>query len=579
MRTGLISALMLLLPSGVLAAAYVEYAPDYSEPTTVQVGSTVTQAFKPLNDRLAAVEVWVSTGGVPASLQASLVNASGSVVSSAVVSLGAIADTSGGTRTRITFPAQIAVSGEQTYRLNLTPSGSAVKLYYSTSVAIAPGSGDGASSYSHGAAVVNGAEQGYSYKFALIENNESTNPVINNVQLSQPAIGQAVITFRSSEPVDTQTVYGTKAVPWTGEYTPCLPDIAVCAVTLKPTPGTAYTYSLTARDSWGNAATIDGSFTAIGAGPAGGATATPTSIPTQTPTPTETILINDGTDPTIINPRLVSLTATDATFAWTTDEAASSWVVILVLPELTAWSYVFDNTAELEHYIPIDNLPSDQYLRGRITSTDQFGNFSTVNIDFKTPAVGEVSSPQPSPSFSVVPTPSGSTSPTPLVTPSTTVAPSGTTAPETSASPSPTAVAYPSTSSEPGIISWPPAGGGGVGGYRIDIFDADGNLITTITVGADITSVPLPDGLPEGARIIIYADRGGAFEKVADPVTVTDRPYTAGPSPLLTPVLTIVGGTLLLAALIAAWVWQRRKQKVAVNASISTGLGGGSQAV
>jgi hypothetical protein len=116
-----------------------------------------------------------------------------------------------------------------------------------------------------------------------------------------------------------------------------------------------------------------------------------------------------------------------------------------------------------------------------------------------------------------------------------------------------------------------------VDGYRIDIFDEFGNLITTITVGADVTSVPLPDGLPAGARIIIYANRDGAFEKVAAPFGVTDRPYVPGTSPLLTPVLILVGGGTLLAALIVAWIQQRRKQRITVDTSISTGLGGGSR--
>ena len=117
-----------------------------------------------------------------------------------------------------------------------------------------------------------------------------------------------------------------------------------------------------------------------------------------------------------------------------------------------------------------------------------------------------------------------------------------------------------------------------MGGYRIDIFDEFGNLITTINVGPGVTSAPLPDGLPAGARIIIYADRGGAFEKIGPPIMVTDRPFVPGTSPLLTPVLVIVGGSTLLVALIVAWVWQRRRSRVAIKATTSIGLGGGPTA-
>jgi hypothetical protein len=54
-----------------------------------------------------------------------------------------------------------------------------------------------------------------------------------------------------------------------------------------------------------------------------------------------------------------------------------------------------------------------------------------------------------------------------------------------------------------------------VNGYRVDVIGADGVLIRSITT--DITTVELGE-LPEGARVIVYADRGdGLFEKIVEP--------------------------------------------------------------
>jgi hypothetical protein len=279
---------------------------------------------------------------------------------------------------------------------------------------------------------------------------------------------------------------------------------------------------------------------------------------------------------------MMSLTSGAATFAWTTNEPASSWLVILILPELTAWSGTLDNSLELEHYMTIRNLNADTYMRARITSADQFGNSSTVNIDFKTPATDEVfesvppgasTTPTPTPSYSIVPStsPSGSVSPTPpLPSDSPSQTPTGT----ATNTPSPSVIAYPSTSTEPGVITWQPAPGD-VDGYRIDIFDANNNLIDSLYVSADKNAVALPAGVGEGARIIVYADRGGAFEKVGPPVTLTQRPSAS--DYLETSPLALAGGGILIIALTGAWLYVRHKQKVAATPT-TIGLGIGPRA-
>jgi len=592
MRRLLIAGLLLLaglLPSGVRAAPYFEFAPDFSTPLSVTAGTTVSQIFAPLNDRLAVIDLWLSTSGVPAGLEISVQNASGTTVASRTVALSGIADSAGGTRTSIVLPSQISVSGGDAYRLNITATGATVRLYRSASIAAVPGSGgDSGAAYQYGTAVVGDVEQGYSFKFALTEAAETTVPVVSSAQVTHPSIGQAVLNFNASEPVDVRVVYGTRSTAWTGQYTPCLPGITTCSVRMPVTPGTTYSYAASVKDSWGTTAVYNGSFTAIGSGPAetaGTPTATPTpttpttATPTPSSSPTNTPPPNDGIAPIIINPRILGVSPTSVTVAWTTDEAADSSVIMV-----GEGKYVFDPTLELEHFMTIGGLTPDFYYRMRLSSSDYWGNYSDVLIIFTTPLTSDptettIGSPTPTPSYTVViPTgslpPPASSSPTPVLSPS--GAPTPTASSVSTGTPSPTAVAYPSTSSEPGIISWP-AAGSGVGGYRIDIFDEFGNLITTITVGADVTSIPLPGGLPAGARIIVYANRDGAFEKVADPFTVTDRPYAPPTSSLLTSVLVFVGGGTLLAALIYVWVRERRKQRTKVDASISTGLGGGSR--
>jgi hypothetical protein len=456
---------------------------------------------------------------------------------------------------------------------------------------------------------VNGEEQGYSFKFALTEAAETTAPVASEVVVLQPAIGQAMLSFRASEPVDVQVTYGSRTVPWTGQFNPCLPGIIVCNIYLPVTPGITYAYSMTLKDAWGNTSITQGSFTAVGQGPADStATPTPSAVPSGAPPPSSSTLmptqtapapVNDKTPPVISSPRLLGVSPMSATVAWSTDEGADSSVIMV-----GEGIYAFDATLEMEHYMTISGLSPDWYYRMRVSSSDYWGNYSDVLIIFVTPltdtpttstVVGPPGSsptvtPSPTPSYTVVIPPSqlpppttpppSSASPTASPTSSTVTPPTASPTVGASASPAtsptPSVVAYPSTSTAPGEIHWPPADGD-YDGYRIDIFDEFGNLITTLTAGKDATSIQLPAGIGNGARVIVYADRGGAFEKVGM-TTVTDRPPETTGLSYTTSIVIIGAGVVFLAGLIGAWVWERRRQKVAVSAETVIGLGGGPQA-
>lgn len=470
------------------AALYYEFNPDYSQSLLVATSDTVSEVFLPLNDFLGALDFWVSNASSSGDVTFTLYNPSGTAMAERTIAVLPIGDDAVGKRLHVNLPVQFAVTGNAPYRVRIATTNPTLRLYYADSTQLIAHNGSPVAAYAGGLARIGTNDMGFSFKFALYENQESVPPQLTGVTVNQISPDQTTITFNANEPVDRHVQYGGQTIDFDGDYTSCAPTISVCTVTLAVSPGTTYTFTLTVKDVWGNQAAATGTFTTLSDNSPQTPTPTPviTAPSTSTPIPTATP-IPDSTAPIISNLRIVSLAPRTATFAWTTNEAANSTVVVQFLPDLINAGGNLDDTQELEHFIVVNNLPSDAALRAFISSFDGTGNKGAAFVDFVSPhdAAG----------------------------PGTTTTPSPT--------PVPPVVTGPPDSP---TISWtPPASGPPTDGYRIDVFDAANNLVKTITVPAGQLSVALGT-LPIGEnRIVIYADNDGTFEKVAAPIPVVVR--------------------------------------------------------
>lgn len=471
------------------AAVYYEFNPDYAQSLLVASSEQPSEVFLPLNEYLGGFDFWISTGGQSGEATFTLRNAAGAQLAQRTVALPPINDSESGTRFHVNLTSQLAVNGTAAYSISVSSALPTLRLYYATQNRLLAHNDVPVPAYTGGLARLGTEDQGFSFKFALYENSETKAPILSSVGTAQTVIDTVLLSFNADEPVDFRVQYNGTLSDWTGSYTACLPTVEICTRALTVTPDTEYDYTLTVRDVWGNQTVFTGSFVSLGYGqtptPTPSATATTTPGPSASATPTPP---PDTTGPVVTNLRVVNLAPTSAGFAWTTNEAANSTVVVQLTPVFITVGGNSDATLELEHLITVGSLEPDTYYRARITTADSQNNTTTALLTFLTPQ-----------NISSTPTPSPGATPTD--------------------SPTPTVTAQ--GSEDAPIVTWSgPASGEPSGGYRVDIFDENNQLIKTIIVPAGTHFIQLTD-VPEGQqRIVVYANNDGVFEKVASPTTV-----------------------------------------------------------
>jgi hypothetical protein len=253
-------------------------------------------------------------------------------------------------------------------------------------------------------------------------------------------------------------------------------------------------------------------------------------VPSAPPTYVQQIAIS--------NARVVSVTATTVTIAWSTDIAADSRAAIRSqLDPLYVIATGYDPTLELEHTLTVGNLyPSANYFADVFSSQGNELVLTTYTIGFKTlqgqPAAPvQPTAPAQQPTQPAAPPASQpSENPTSNSTPS-----SNTSQPNTSSSGDPEGTTSPTdgeTASPAGVsvgagggggqtsISWnPPAEGEPSGGYRIDIFDRAHNLERQIKVPAGTHTKEVAKLVPGIHHAVVYANNDGVFKKVAPMAT------------------------------------------------------------
>ncbi len=493
LRSLVILVLLFGLISVASAALYLEFHPDHAQSLLVASSGSVEQVFVPANEYFSGMDFWVSDASTASSVTFALLNAAGSTITSRTVTVPSIADSETGTRFHFDWPAQLPVAASAVYRVRIDTASPTLRLYYATTNRVLPHNAPPEAIYSYGTARIDGEDQAYGFLFGLHETTEGSPPQLSNVQVVQETLGQVSILFSANEPVDGKVVVGATTVPYSGEYASCIPGVTACSVSFAVNPGTSYDYTLTVRDVWGNETTVAGTFIALGAGVT--ATPTPTLFVTVSPTTSATPTPTPDTQPPVItNARAAVITATGVTIAWTTNEATNGFVVVQSLPYLINAGGDDDATFELEHAISVEGLEAGEAYRARITTHDIAGNTGIATVDFR------AATPTPPPA-----------SPTP-------------TPPPASPTPTPTIVVdeTPDEGDGGAELTWDePEGGPPANGYRVDIFDANGSLVRSITVtGTSTYTGPLGDG---EYTVIVYSNEDGLYQKVAAPVIVHQR--------------------------------------------------------
>lgn len=490
---------------------YLEFNPDKSVPLRVADVATPYQVFFAQNDFLGGFDVWIANPSSAGTATFALLNEQGSVLTSKTAFISNIAQTQDGTKLHVDFNSQVAVLAGEKYSIRVTSSMPELRLYYSERVQVLSHNAPFVSPYTTGVAKLGSEEQTFSFEYALYETTESSAPIISNIGWTAVSSTEMRADFNANEPIDYKIDYGlsgqgyTQSTNFTGGYQFCADGVGLCSISISVLPNMAYQYTLTVKDSWGNQSQSNGTFIS-----GEGQTPPPTSEPTPavspsvspmlSPTPIETVSPSSPPGPTstpdlsplvISNVRIVSVTDKSAQIAWTTNKAANSYLLISTTFLITVTNDS-DPTMEVEHFLTVPNVlsPSTTYV-AKVTSIDAVNNETSVSIDFTTlpPAIPDVSpAPQSNPSNSITTSYSGSD----------------------------------------GSVSWNPLSGGKASdGYRVDIFDRNGNLIRTINVPAGSDSAGI-SGLSEGEySVIVYSNDKGVFKKVNQPVRLKVGPSAA----------------------------------------------------
>jgi len=517
------SALLFLLPLFIFAQGvnYFEFNPDYFKTKSLNVssGGLLYEIFLPANEFLGGADFWFDNAGSSGLAIFELRDQNNNLITSKNITIPHIDPVSGGQRVHVGWNSQVPVVSNDKYRIKISSALPQLQIYYADRIKFLGHNEPHISDYINGAAEVNGEEQQFSFKYALYESNESSVPLISNIAWAVISENQMRIDFNTNEPVDFRIEYGlsgqdySQTTNWTGEYQFCSEGVATCNLFVNVIPNTAYQYTLTVNDSWGNQNQVNGTFESgqiQTPSPTGEPTLTLTPTPTTslTPTPSDTTpptssptpLPADNIPPAISNLRVVLLTDTSVEIAWTTNEVANSHLLIST-PFLITITDKSDPTMELEHLLKINGgLGANVAYVATVTSIDQGSNKSQSKISFTTlpPIISSnLSSPTPEPS-------NQSNQQSNQVTPS--------------------------SFTSGGLVQWDQSSGGGGGvardGYRVDIFDQEGHLVKTVNVSAgsyDTGSLGLEKG---DYNVIVYANKGeGVFEKIDQPVTLEVKSF------------------------------------------------------
>ena len=564
----------LLVPLFIFAHGtnYIEFNPDSAESLKMIDGAAPSQVFYVQNDFLGGADLWIANPGSSGLATFDLLNDQGYILTSKTVTISTIAQTGNGTRLHVDFGSQIAVLADKKYSIRVVSSMPELQLYYSDRIQVVSHNAPFLSEYITGVGKLGSDEQTFSFKHALYETTESSAPIISNVAWTVISPTQMRVDFNANEPVDYKVEYGpsgqgyTQSVNFAGGYKFCAEGVATCNFVVNVVPNTTYQHILSVKDSWGNQSQTNGTFesgqsqtptpvltpsTSLGPTSSPQATPTPSTSSTSSPqassgpspTSSSTTLPADNTPPIISNLRIVLLTDTSVQIAWTTNEAANSHLLIST-PFFITITDTSDPTMELEHLLKINSGlgPNVAYV-AKVTSIDPGSNESQDSINFTTLPPTYINPPS-----SQQPSQINQTNQSNQTSQTSQGGQSGQ---------SQSSQVTTSSSGSGGYVQWgEPLSGEPSSGYRVDVFNKDGNLVETITVPTSSFGVKILDLKDGDYSIIVYANNDGVFEKIDQPIKLIVSP------PLTQRLLNFWWALIPLLVGLGYMFWRNLKKKV-----------------
>ena len=491
----LLSAFYFLLSIYVVSAAEVkffEFSPDTSSAANFSSASALYQQFKPYNDFISAIDIWLDNEGGSGSASFSLIDSIGASLKSKSITVSKIGKTWGGTKIHVDFGESINVNGSENYKIKMASSLSKLRAYYKNMTELETHNANTYIDSRMGPAYFGTDEQLFYFKFALYENNDNLAPVISNFSLATSS-NSVKISFNANEPVDYKAEFVSldlsdeKTINFSGQYNLCPEGLNFCVIETAIFPDKSYNFSVFIKDEWGNQAQILGFFDA-----------SQISIfnddvnSTSTATSSEEIIyVNPETiPPAISNARISYVSSYSVKASWTTDKASRSRMIVsLDSAGNQIVADVYDNAYELEHTLnSYSGLNPDTQYFATIAAFNPLGNFSAQILEFKTPKIEDSPPPQPPEqpqeenNLDVLISENENNNDESLIN-----------------------------------ISWQAPQNEPSNGYRIDIFNSAHKLVDQIIASSGIHSATLSGLAPGNYTIIVYTDNNGIFEKIAEP--------------------------------------------------------------
>ena len=504
-------ALLIAFPETAYAAEikYFEFGTVFSSNSiTAAEVSAPSGHFKPLNDFISGVDVWLDNPGVAGTLTINLRKVSSNeLLASKPVEVPNIPYVWGGKRVHAKFSSAVPVASTNEYKIDLITSAPDVRIYYSDLVDIQQHD----SSYTLNQAVLPSYlgldEQSFAFKFALYEDNDTSNPVVTSAAASVLSPAETEISFHANEPVDSRVLFAPSGqtlqngTAFKGFYTQCNSGLDPCKTKITTEPDISYDYRIVAKDEWGNESSSNGAFVSL-----------------KGPEEPNKVEIGPGVQEAlaISNARITSVYSNSVSVAWSTSVAANSNILVSKVTgsAVQVVTGAVDNTYELEHLLTTSAAltPKTNYI-AKITSIALNGNDATYELSFVTAE------------SAVLPPEDKKTGPEDAT--NTTSAGKE----EASVEKASEITVTVDTSGDSATVSlgWnAPEGGAPSDGYRIDIFDADNNLALSLT--SETNSIDIEGLAPGNYKAIVYSNNAGFFEKIGDPVYFSvpglDKPFS-----------------------------------------------------
>ena len=268
--TGAVLLLFFFLATPFIARGEIFYElnPDYylSFPLPVIESQNLFLYLQPQNDFLSGFDFWLDNVGEAGTAAFILRNAQNSIVAEKTINIGTTLPSPGGTRVHVGLDNAVQVSSTEVYDLEIATVMPDLRFYYADNVKIIQHSSPVFSPFLTGVTKINNVQKDFVIKFALYEDGDTQPPQISNFIITQQDSNFVTLAFNANEPIDYKVDYGLAGglqnlgSPYQNTFDSCTYGIKTCSLLLGIEPEKLYSYTIGAKDSWGNQAFFSGQF-------------------------------------------------------------------------------------------------------------------------------------------------------------------------------------------------------------------------------------------------------------------------------------------------------------------------------